>query len=162
MMANTPILSILTFLPLVGAAVLMFLPEHANKAVKWTGLIVSALVCIVSLYVLSLFQGGTYHFQMVEQAEWLPSLGISYKLGIDGISIWLVVLSTFLMVVSSAFSFYIDKRVKLYFISMLLLETAVLGVFLAVVVGMQAGMAANATFDTARKGGLDYRTSRNQ
>ena len=109
----------------------MFLPEQQARTVKAFGLFVSLIVFGVSLYVLSLFQGGTYHFQLVESVPWIPDLGITYKLGVDGISVWLVVLTTFLMVVSSWFSFYVEKRVKQYFIYMLALETAMLGVFLS-------------------------------
>ncbi len=124
-------LSWLIFLPLIGAALMLFLPEQQPKVVKYFGLAVSIFTFGVSLYVLSLFQGGTYHFQLVESVPWIPDLGITYKLGVDGISIWLVVLTTFLMVISSWFSFYVDKRVKQYFMYMLVLETAMLGVFLS-------------------------------
>jgi len=125
------VLSFLIFLPLIGALILMFVPQGAATAVKRIGLAFTAFTMLVSLYVLSLFQSGTYHFQLVESVPWIPSLGITYKLGVDGISIWLVVLSAFLMVVSAAFSFYIKERVKAYFIYMLILETAMLGVFLS-------------------------------
>ena len=125
------VLSYLIFLPLIGAVLLMFFPAEATKAIKRFSLGVSAVVFAVSLYMLSLFQSGTYHFQLVEKANWIPQFGISYKLGVDGISVWLVVLTAFLMVVSACFSFYVDKRVKHYFIYMLALETAMLGVFLS-------------------------------
>ncbi len=124
-------LSWLIFLPLIGAALMLFLPEQQAKVVKAFGLAVSIVTFGVSLYVLSLFQSGTYHFQLVESVPWIPDLGITYKLGVDGISIWLVVLTTFLMVVSSWFSFYVNKRVKQYYMYMLVLETAMLGVFLS-------------------------------
>lgn len=126
------ILSWLIFLPLIGAVLLMFVPEtDGGKAIKRWGLAITSVSFIASIYVLSIFQSGTFHFQLVENVPWIPSLGISYKLGVDGISIWLVVLSTFLMVVSAAFSFYVNKRVKAYFVYMLMLETAMLGVFLS-------------------------------
>ncbi|MCH8979468.1 MAG: Fe-S-binding domain-containing protein, partial [Armatimonadetes bacterium] len=125
------VLSTLIFLPLIGALILMFVPKQSAKAVKWIGLAFTAVTLFASLHVLSLFQSGTYHFQLVESVPWIPTLGITYKLGVDGISIWLVVLSAFLMVVSAAFSFYIKERVKAYFIYMLMLETAMLGVFLS-------------------------------
>lgn len=125
------VLSWLTFLPLIGAVILMFLPEQQSKAIKSFGLLVSIAAFGLSLYVFSLFNASTYHFQLVESAPWVPALGITYKLGIDGISIWLVLLTTFLMVICSWFSFYIEKRVKPYYIYMLVLETAMLGVFLS-------------------------------
>jgi NADH-quinone oxidoreductase subunit M len=125
------VLSWLVFMPLAFAVAVMFLPEAQARAVKVFGLIGSLATFGVSLYALSLFQSGTYHFQLVESVPWVPDLGITYKLGMDGISVWLVVLTTFLMVICSWFSFYIDKRVKSYFVYMLVLETAMLGVFLS-------------------------------
>ena len=125
------VLSWLTFLPLIGVLLVAAVPSAQTKAVKYAGLFVTLVTFVFSLYMLSLFQGGTYHFQLVESVPWIPDLGITYKLGVDGVSVWLVVLTTFLMVVSAWFSFYIDKRVKSYFVYMLLLETAMLGVFLS-------------------------------
>lgn len=126
------LLSWLTFAPLIGAVILMFFSEDdGGKAVKRWGLLVTGACFAFSLFVLSLFKSGTYHFQMVESVPWIPSMGVTYKLGMDGISVWLVVLSTFLMFVSAAFSFYVDKRVKAYFVYMLMLESAMLGVFLS-------------------------------
>ncbi|MBL8047326.1 MAG: NADH-quinone oxidoreductase subunit M [Chthonomonas sp.] len=125
------ILSLLTFLPLIGALLLMFLPDKDNKLIRNVALAMTVITFGVSLVVFSRFQGGTYHFQMVEMVKWIPQIGLSYKLGVDGISIWLLVLTTFLMVIATWFSFYVDKRVKSYMIYLLILETAMLGVFLS-------------------------------
>ncbi|MBL8039882.1 MAG: NADH-quinone oxidoreductase subunit M, partial [Chthonomonas sp.] len=72
---------------------------------------------------------GTYHFQFVEYLPWFPKFGINYRVGVDGISIWLIVLTTFLSVIATWFSFYVGNRVKTYMIFLLILETAMLGVF---------------------------------
>lgn len=126
------LLSWLIFIPLIGGGALMLLSdEDGGKTIKRSGLFVTVLAFAASLLVLSKFQAGTFHFQLMESAEWIPSLGISYKVGVDGVSLWLVVLTTFLMVVSAAFSFYVNQRVKSYFVYMLMLETAMLGVFLS-------------------------------
>ena len=124
-------LSLVTFFPLLGAICLMFMKDDQTLAIKRFALGTAVGAFAISLMVLFKFQTGTYHFQMIEQINWIPSLGISYKLGVDGISLLLVLLTTFLMVIATAFSYYVDKRVRQYMIFMLLLETAMLGVFLS-------------------------------
>lgn len=125
------LLSLVLALPLVGAILVALVPEQFAKAIKGLSMLVFVGTLGVSLAIFGQFNPNTFHFQLVEQAPWLPSLGIQYKLGIDGISLWLVMLTTFLMVVAGWFSFYVTKRVKAYFVMMLLLETAMLGVFLS-------------------------------
>lgn len=132
---NTPtgfgILSFLTFLPLLGALLVLLLPKGNDKLVKILAMSTAVATFVVSLVIYSRFQGGTFHFQMQEFLPWIPQAGINYRLGIDGISIWLILLTTFLTVIAFAFSLYVDKRVKAYFGFLLLLETAMLGVFLS-------------------------------
>lgn len=125
------ILSLLTFIPLLGSIILLFMPAERVRDIRIFTLIVSVLTFGVSLGVLSKFNGSTFHFQLLESVPWIPNLGISYKLGVDGISIWLILLTTLLMVISVAFSWYVDKRVKQYMAFLLLLETTMLGVFLS-------------------------------
>jgi NADH-quinone oxidoreductase subunit M len=134
-MANVPTFGILgwmTFLPLITALVLMILPEKGNGKIFKLGALTGALLTlIVSVFVYAQFNPNTFHFQMVEQAEWIPSLGIAYRLGVDGISIWLVLITNILSVLSLWFSMYITDRIKTYVILMLILQTAMLGVFLS-------------------------------
>jgi NADH-quinone oxidoreductase subunit M len=125
------LISYTLLVPLLGALFLMCVPQQYEKAIKVFGFAFSAVAFVMSLAVLRQFSGGTYHFQMVEMVPWIPSLGINYKVGIDGISIWLFVLTTLLTSLSLLFSFYVSKRVKTYFIMILLLEAAMLGVFVA-------------------------------
>jgi len=125
------ILTWTTFLPLLGMICILLLPESNTKLIRITSLVTALATFALSLVIFKQFTGNTYHFQMIEQASWIPALGIQYKLGIDGISVWLVLLSTFLTCICVGFSWYIDKRVKLYMALMLLLETAMLGVFLS-------------------------------
>ncbi|MBS1713920.1 MAG: NADH-quinone oxidoreductase subunit M [Armatimonadetes bacterium] len=125
------ILSLLLALPVLGAVLIALIPSQFPKAVKAAALLFSLVTLGASLVVLGRFQPGTYHFQMVEFVPWIDQLGIHFRLGVDGISLWLVVLTTFLNVIAVWFSFYVDKRVKEYFVMTMLLLTAMLGVFLS-------------------------------
>jgi NADH-quinone oxidoreductase subunit M len=117
--------------PLAGAVALMLVPGQYVKAVRWLALLFSVASFGVSLAVLSAFQPGTHQMQLQDSASWIEPLGIHYRLGVDGISLWLVVLTTFLNIVAVWFSFYVQERVKTYFVMMLGLLGAMLGVFLA-------------------------------
>ena len=86
---------------------------------------------VVSLVVLGRFDQGDAGFQMVEHATWVKDVGLQYLVGIDGISIWMVLLTTFLFPVAVLASWKIDKDVRLYMGAMLALETAVLGSFVS-------------------------------
>lgn len=123
------LLSIITFLPLVGALLMLLIPKEQIKAIKAFAMLVALSTFGVSLALLPKFQSGTYHFQLVEYVPWIKELGIHYRLGMDGISFWLVLLTTFLMVISVWFSKYVDYRAKAYFVFLLILETSMLGVF---------------------------------
>ncbi|MGI8924711.1 MAG: complex I subunit 4 family protein [Fimbriimonadales bacterium] len=125
------ILSLAIFLPLFGAFLLMLVPREAQKVHRMGALLVSLATFILSLGIYQKFSGNTFHFQMTESTPWIESLGITYKLGIDGISLWLVLLTTFITVISVWFSFYVKERAKEFMIWLLILETAMLGVFCA-------------------------------
>jgi NADH-quinone oxidoreductase subunit M len=128
---NMPLLSLIIFLPLIGALLLSFVPAGQKTALRYGALLSSLVTFGVSLLLVGKFDPTTYHFQLVEKHTWIPQAGINYHLGIDGISYWLVLLTTFLTVISIWFSFYVDKRIKPYMICILILETAMLGVFLS-------------------------------
>ena len=123
------IITLTMLMPLIGAVLLMLIPEQFGKFVKAAAIGVTAITFLISLVTLSMFVGGTYHFQLSEFIPWLPEYGINYRLGIDGISIWLYMLTTLLTLLSTIFSVYVDKRSKAYFVLVLFLETAMLGVF---------------------------------
>lgn len=131
MQTHIGLLTWVTFLPLIGAILLMFVPAEQSKAIKYGALVTSIVTFVISLAILGQFKIGTFHFQLTEFVPWIEQLGINYRMGVDGISIWLVVLTTFLSIISIWFSFYVDKRAKNYFIFMLILETAMLGVFMS-------------------------------
>jgi NADH-quinone oxidoreductase subunit M len=130
-MSPKNILSLLIFLPLAGAGILALMPKSAVKLQKLVGLAVTAGVFLLSLLLIADFQ-KTADMQFVETHSWLPAYGISYHLGIDGLSLWLVLLTTFLTPLALLGSFSsIATRVREFNILMLLLEAGMLGVFCA-------------------------------
>ncbi len=127
------LLSIITFLPLVAAAILaLFLrgdDPAAQRNAKWLALAATSVTFLFSLVMLSMFDAADTGFQMVEEAQWV--MGLNYKMGVDGISILFVMLTTFLMPITIASTWGVTVRVKEYMIAFLLLETLMLGVFMA-------------------------------
>ena len=124
------ILSAITFLPLAGALVIAFAPARWARAL---GLATALLTWIFSLLLAVGFASGRGGlFQYVEELRWIPLFGIEYKLGVDGLSLLLVVLTTTLMWISLLASFKpIQSRIKEYMVSFLILEVGCIGVFLA-------------------------------
>ncbi|TCO72530.1 NADH-quinone oxidoreductase subunit M [Rhodovulum euryhalinum] len=127
------LLSIITFTPLVAALILgVFLRGEdpaAQKNAKWLALIATTATFLISLFVLFGFDPSNPGFQFVEDREWL--LGLRYKMGVDGISILFVMLTTFLMPLTIAACWNVTTRVKEYMIAFLVLETLMIGVFTA-------------------------------
>ncbi|MFQ5707782.1 MAG: NADH-quinone oxidoreductase subunit M [bacterium] len=126
-----PILTTITFLPFLGALALLLVRGDRVAAIKTTALGVSLVAFILSLPLYFGFK-SVAAMQFVEQHAWIPTLGVSYHLGIDGISLFMVLLTTFLspIVILSSWK-AISKNVKGYMISMLVLETGILGVFVS-------------------------------
>lgn len=127
------LLSIVTFIPLAAAAILLvFLrgdDAAAQRNAKWVALIATTITFLVSLFILAEFDPNNTGMQFVEEREWL--LGLQYKMGVDGISVLFVMLTTFMMPLTIAASWDVKHRVKEYMIAFLLLETLMLGVFMA-------------------------------
>ena len=132
-MTDFPILSLLTFLPLLGAFLIMLTvgrEEMVAKNARYAALFTSGIVFLISLLLLRDFDPAIADFQFVEKIEWLPSLGIGYHMGLDGISLFFVMLSTFLTPVCILASWNsITTRVKEYMIAFLILETMMIGTF---------------------------------
>lgn len=125
-----PVLSVICFLPVLGALVLLFLKDE--RAVKLVANAFALATFLVSLRLVPAFDSGTLRMQFVEKVPWVPSLGIQYFMGIDGLSLLLVLLTTLLSAISVLCSWYsITHRVKEYYIFLLILETGMLGVFMA-------------------------------
>ena len=128
---NDNILSIVVFLPLVGAILLAFFPRR-DRDIRYFALAVSLLTLLASLHLPWYFVRGQSGFQFEADSQWISHPNIHYHLGIDGISLWLVVLTTFLMPLCVLISWKsIGDQVKEFFILMLVLETAMIGVFVA-------------------------------
>src|SRR5947209_461153 len=97
---TTHILSLITYLPLLGAALIaLCLPRDDHRIAKVVATACTVLTFVLSLVMLNNFQGGTHKMQLVEYASWIPSIGVSYFLGVDGISVLLVLLTTLLSVI---------------------------------------------------------------
>jgi len=131
-LSGVPILSAIVFGPLVGAVVLALLPRENKQLLRRVALLISLIVFGLSLLLVLGFKTGADGFQFEERASWIPAFGINYHLGVDGISLILVLLTTTLTWISILASFSpIQDRVKEYMISFLVLEVGMLGVFLA-------------------------------
>ena len=127
------LLSIITFLPLVAALILALFMRGddaaARQGAKWLALFTTSATFVISLFILFRFDPSNTGFQFVEEREWI--LGLSYKMGVDGISILFVMLTTFLMPITIWSCWGVETRVKEYMIAFLVLETLMLGVFCA-------------------------------
>jgi NADH-quinone oxidoreductase subunit M len=125
------LLDLTIFAPLIGAVALAVIPKGRDELVRWGALGISTFVFILSILVLLDFQTGDAGFQLGSDLEWIPEWGIGYITAIDGVSLWMVILTTFLMPLGVLASWSITKRVKPYFVFLLALETGMLGVFCA-------------------------------
>ena len=130
--ANDHILSLVTFMPAFGAVLLMFFPRR-DRDIRWFALLISLLTFIASLHLPWHYEyNATKPFQYELNVPWISTPNIHYHLGVDGISLWLVVLTTFLVPLSVLISWTsVKERVKEFFILMLILETAMIGVFVS-------------------------------
>ncbi|MDP8206961.1 MAG: NADH-quinone oxidoreductase subunit M [Candidatus Electryonea clarkiae] len=124
-------LTAIIFIPFIGALLLLALPASNSKALRIAAFAIMTVDFIVSLPLFFAFDSSTAAFQFVEKIDWVPSMGISYHLGIDGISLLLVLLTTFLGPIVVLGSAAVTKSLRGYFISMLILQTGMLGTFLA-------------------------------
>lgn len=132
-MENTGLLSIITFLPVVGGIGVLFLPRESHANIKLVAACASALTLLLSVAVffVPFEMAGAGEFQLTDRCDWIPRLGIQYKLAVDGLSMPLVCLTTLLSFLSICYSWRITHRVKEYFLFFLLLETGMIGVFCA-------------------------------
>ena len=134
-MLNFSILSAITFLPLLGAIFIMFIRGTDSDVVrnaKSATMLFSLATFALSLYMYLHFDPTSAQFQFVENKKWFPGLDISYKMGVDGISIFFVLLSTFLTPICIMASWTaIQTRVKEYMMAFLILETMMIGMFCA-------------------------------
>ena len=125
-------LSLILFLPLAGAALLLLMPKQNAHAIRWIANIVALLGFAISIPLWFWYDPQNPDFQFVERAAWIPSIGAEYFLGVDGLSTLLILLTTmigFITVLSSWEA--ITERTKEYYIFLLVLQTGMLGAFMA-------------------------------
>ncbi len=135
---GVPWLTLTTFGPLLGILALLFIPREQTEAIRNTAMLTTLLVFAISLGIMLNFDPsvawdqGAFTFQMTESADWIPTLGIEYMVGVDGFSLWLVMLTTFLMPIA-VWSTYSEVKdyVKEYMICLLFLQTGMIGALVA-------------------------------
>ena len=136
MASEMPWLSIVTFTPLVGAIFILLLvrgsPEDVARNARWSALWTSGITFFISLFIWVNFDTSTHAFQFVEKAPWMPEYKINYHMGVDGISMFFVLLSTLLTPICIGASWNaIQDKVKEYMVAFLVLETMMVGMFCA-------------------------------
>ncbi len=131
MSTDFPILSALIFTPMVGALVALAMPSRREEYVRVVGLVFAVATLALAAWLLADFETATSGFQFVEQKTWIRQLGISYTLGVDGISLFMVVLTAILFPVTLFGSATMRKNLKAFTFFMLLLEAGIIGVFLS-------------------------------
>lgn len=125
------LLSWIIWLPIIGMAAVTLIPRDKSNAIKWTAASATGLQLILCLVLLARFDSSFGSFQFMETAEWIPTLDIAYRLGVDGLSLPMVFLTALLSFLGIFVSWKIDRAVKGYFALFLLLDTGIIGVFLA-------------------------------
>jgi len=129
---NLNLLSWIIFLPVIGLIVIALIPRPSQKTVKWIALVAAMASFILSIAVFIMFDRSASaigQMQFVEKISWIPAINSFYYLGVDGLSLPLVILMTFLGVVSVLVSWKIQLKPKQYFVWILMLESSILGVF---------------------------------
>src|SRR6185436_9152808 len=128
-------LTVVTFFPLVGVLVILFLKPEQKDTVRWTALITALLTFLLSLLMLAQFNAQEPGLQLVVRAPWIQigsQWNIEYHLGVDGLSVLLILLTTFLTPISIASTWTaVEDRLKEFMIFFLLLEVGMVGVFVA-------------------------------
>ncbi len=125
------ILTYMTFIPIAGALVVLCLPSAAHNLIRWTAAVATVPPLLLAIWLFVNFDRSQAVFQFVEHYEWIPSFNIEYFVGVDGISITMVLLTALLSFLCMFASFGIEKAVKGYFALFLLLDAAMMGVFVA-------------------------------
>jgi NADH-quinone oxidoreductase subunit M len=124
------VLTVTIFLPLIGAFFILFL--KSKSLIRWVSLVTTILTFIVSIPLYKHFDKTTHKMQFVEVHSWIPSLDINYKVGVDGISILFIILTTLLSILCVTVSWKaIEEKVKEFFVSLLITETAMIGIFVS-------------------------------
>ena len=124
-------LTLITFLPIIGAILLAFFPKENEGAIKQTALAVAAADFLLSLSLWTNFDNSSHNMQFGLNISWIESWGINYHIGLDGISLLLYVMTTFLTMICIIASWEVKKHIREYMMAMLALSTGMLGVFIS-------------------------------
>lgn len=124
-------LSLITFLPLLGSLSLLFIPKEKKNLLRGVATAFTAAAFVVSLLAYSQYDAGLSDIQLIERHSWIALFNIQYFMGVDGLSMPLILLTTLLSLISVIASYNIENRVKEYFFWFLMLETGMLGVFVS-------------------------------
>lgn len=124
--------SIVTFLPLLGVGLVLLAGRASDTMARWAALVVSLSTFVVSLPILFAFESGSPGFQLVEDIAWVPTAGLRYIVGIDGLSVFMVMLTTFMVPVAIAASWKVEKSVPRYLAAFLILEAGLIGTFVSI------------------------------
>jgi NADH-quinone oxidoreductase subunit M len=128
---NQHLLTLILFFPVLAALVILLLPKNKIIAMRWTALGISLVPFLLTIYLWTSFQPGQVGYQFEEQYTWYAAINSTFHIGVDGLSLTMVLLTTLLTPVALLASFSINDKVKAYFFLFLLLETGMLGVFMA-------------------------------
>ncbi len=128
---DIPWLSLIWLSMLVPSVIIALLPSSQREAIRWTGTVFAFLSLLLSLLVFFAYDPARGGFQFIERLTWIPQLGISYMLGVDGISLPMLILNGFIIFSGALMSWNIEDRIKEYWVLLLLLTTGVYGVFLS-------------------------------
>jgi NADH-quinone oxidoreductase subunit M len=129
--SDLPYLELAMFTPLAGAIILGFFPRESVNLIRYSSLGVTLVTFGFSLGVLANYDASRAGFQLGVTASWIPEWGIRYATGVDGISLWMVMLTAFLMPIAVLASWHVQEGVKPFFIFLLALDTGMMGVFTA-------------------------------
>src|SRR5437016_12625913 len=125
------VLSYMTFIPLAGMVVVLLLPNNSNNLIRWVAAAITVPPLVMAIWLFAHFDGSQAGFQFKEQVAWIPAYNIKYFVGVDGLSISMVLLTALLCFICIFASWGIEKAVKGYFALFLLLDTGMMGVFVA-------------------------------
>lgn len=128
---SSHLLSFILFFPVLAAIVVLWIPKEKLKTIRWTAFGMSLVPFILTVYLWTQFKSGQAGFQFQEQYSWYAALHSSLHVGVDGLSLTMVLLTTLLMPLALLASYTITERLKAYFMLFLFLETGMLGVFMA-------------------------------
>ena len=128
-MISNYLLTLLIFLPMMAVPIILFLPAKAHKTIRWTTIFFTAIQLAMAIYLLTIYNTKTADFQFVEKYSWIPAFNVEYHLGVDGLSVLMILLTPLICFIGIFASWNINKGVKGYFILYMILNTGMMGVF---------------------------------